>query len=199
MSDEGITNEVFDKLNPREQTFVLAYCGDPNGTKAALEAGYAKAGAHVQACRLLKRPNIIAAIREQKQAQFKRMHMGADELLALIAGQARGMMGEVLHITPDGDPYIDLAQASPAFLSNVVEATIEDFTDGREVDDEGKTIKRDVRRVKVKLASQDAARNTLAKHLGLLIDKSEVTVSGNFADVMAAAMVRAKGAGNVED
>ena len=187
MSDDGITSEAFERLNPREQAFVVGYSGHANGTRAALEAGYAKSGAHVQASRLLKRANIQAAIREQKQAQFRRMHMGADELLALIAGQARGMMGEVLHITPDGDPYIDLNKASPEFMSNVVEAVIEDFTDGREVDDEGKVIKRDVRRVKVKLASQDAARNTLAKHLGLLIDKSEVTVSGNFAEVMAAA------------
>ena len=193
MSKDGDTGKAFERLNLRQQRFVLAYVSDPNATKAALTAGYAKTSAHSQAHDLLKKPDIVTAIREQKSEQFRRTHMDADELLALIAGQARGQMGEVLHITPDGDPYIDLNKASPAFLSNVVEATIEDFTDGREVDDEGKVIKRDVRRVKVKLASQDSARVTLAKHLGLLIDRSEVKIDGSFADVMAAALARSKG------
>lgn len=189
-----IQSEAFDSLNLKQQRFVLSYIGCVNGTQAAKEAGYSAKTAHQQACALLKHPNVREAIQQQKREQFKRMHMEADELLALIAGQARGQLGTVLHVTPDGDPYIDLSKATPEFMANVVEATIEDFTDGREVDEKGETIKRDVRRVKVKMTSPDSARVTLAKHLGLLIDRTEVGVSENFAEVFGAAMARAAAA-----
>jgi hypothetical protein len=112
--------------------------------------------------------------------------MQTDELLALVAGQARGVMGKLIHVTPDGDPYVDLSKADELDLAHVTEVMIEDFTDGREIDEEGNVIKRDVRRVKVKIASPDSARSTLMKHHGLLREKLELTVDESFAAVMEA-------------
>lgn len=181
------------RVNPRQEAFVEAYARHGNGTRAAKEAGYPEKSAHVAACRLLKNDKILLSIREVQSARFRALHMDADEVLALVAGQARNPLQNMLHITDAGDPYIDLAKASPEDLAHIQEVMIEDFTDGRAVDPEtGETIKREVRRVKVKMASPDAARSTLMKHLGLMKEQVELTVTESAADIMAAAHERAR-------
>jgi phage terminase small subunit len=52
------------KLTPKERAFVLAYVGRAagNGSAAASLAGYAKKSSHVTASKLLRKPNIAAAI-----------------------------------------------------------------------------------------------------------------------------------------
>src|SRR5690606_15370686 len=114
-------------------------------------------------------------------------HMGVDELMSLVGGQARNPLASILHVTPDGDPYLDLSKASKEDLAHITEVTIEDFVDKREIDDEGNVIARDVRRVKVKLADPDKARDKLMRHFGLLKDKLEIEADASFADVFAEA------------
>jgi len=54
-------------LTQQEQLFVEAYIRlEENGTKAAIEAGYAAKSAHVQASRLLKRDKVREAIASRK-------------------------------------------------------------------------------------------------------------------------------------
>lgn len=186
-------------LNARQEAFSQSYARAANATQAAKDAGYTTKTAHAQGHRLLSYAEIGARIETIRIDRFRSMHMTADEVLMLSANQARASMGEVLHVTPDGDPYIDLSKASPEFLANIAEVIIEDFTDGRDVDDEGNTIKRDVRRVKVKLLSQDSARTTLMKHLGLLKERVEISVDDSFATKMEEAQRRAREARKIED
>lgn len=192
--------------NARHEAFCVAYSGHGNATRAYLEAGYSERGAAQSAHTLLRNPDVNARIDNLRRSKFKALHMSADEALAEIAKLARSNMGEVLHITPDGDPYIDLAKASPEFMSSIAEAIIEDFTDGREVDEAGETIKRDVRRVKVKTHNKIAALTLVARAHGLLTDKVEVSLSEDFADTMTAARNRARearkarnGGGNADE
>lgn len=190
-------------LITKYEAFCLAYVrNNGNGTQAAIEAGYAKGSAHVRASQLISDPKVSARIDNLRRSKFKALHMGADEALAEIAKLARSNMGEVLHITPDGDPYVDLAKASPDFLASVSEAVIEDFVDGREVDENGETIKRDVRRVKVKTHNKVAALTLIARTHGLLKDKVEISASDSFAETMARAHARvaqARGEGNADE
>jgi len=181
--------------NARWEAFCIAYVGSGNATQAYLTAGY-KAGpaAGVSAHHLLKNPNVEARIHNLRQSKWRELHMTADELLAAMAGQVRFSMGNIVHITPDGDPYIDLSKASPDDMACLTEVSIEDFTDGREVDEDGNTIKRDVRRVKVKAPNKMAAATLLARNLGLLKDRVEVTLSEDFAETMQRARERAKAA-----
>lgn len=180
-------------LNARQEAFCQSYARSANATQAAKDAGYSQKTAHAQGFRLLKDAEIEARIETIRVDRFKKLHMGSDELLALVAGQARNPLANFLHITPDGDPYIDLAKASAQDLAHVQEVTIEDFTDGREVDpNTGETIKREVRRVKLKMASPDAARSTLAKQLGLMKERVEHDLTESAADIMTAAMERSR-------
>ena len=184
---------LLDTLNARQEAFCQSYARNGNATQAAKDAGYSQKTAYAQGFRLLRYAEISSRIETIRAERFQKLHMGADELLALMAGQARNPLANFLHITPDGDPYIDLAKASPEDLAHVKEVTIEDFTDGREVNpDTGETIKREVRRVKLKMASPDSARSTLAKQLGLLKDKIEVDLSESAADIMQAAFERSR-------
>jgi phage terminase small subunit len=173
-------------MNRQHEEFAVAYAGHLNATRAAKEAGYSEKTAYSSGGRLLKRVEVVARVKALRDAKFRSLHMQTDELLALVAGQARGVMGKLIHVTPDGDPYVDLSKADELDLAHVTEVMIEDFTDGREIDEEGNVIKRDVRRVKVKIASPDSARSTLMKHHGLLREKLELTVDESFAAVMEA-------------
>jgi phage terminase small subunit len=50
-------------LSDRQSRFVAEYLVDGNGTQAAIRAGYGRAGAHVEASRLLRDPKVAAAVR----------------------------------------------------------------------------------------------------------------------------------------
>jgi phage terminase small subunit len=58
-------------LSPREEAFAREYalCGD--GKRAAIAAGYGRAGAAVQAHRCLKRPAVRALVRRAVAAREK--------------------------------------------------------------------------------------------------------------------------------
>lgn len=186
--------------NGRWEAFALGYVGSGNASTAYIEAGFKPGpGVGVSAHRLLKNANVKARVDHLRLSKLKALHMGVDETLAEIAKIARASMGRMLHITPGGDPYIDLSKADQDTLDAVAEATIEDFTDGREVDEKGETIKRDVRRVKVKMHPKLGALQTLAKHHGLLNDKVDLNISDDFADTMVRAQQRAKEARKKRD
>lgn len=183
----------------KQEGFSQHYARHGNATRAAKEAGYSEKTAYSQGHDLLKKPEIIDRVAFVKTGLWKALHMGPEETLSEIAKIARASMGRMLHITPGGDPYIDLSKADPDTMDAIAEATIEDFTDGREVDEKGETIKRDVRRVKVKMHPKLGALQTLAKHHGLLNDKVDLNISDDFADTMVRAQQRAKEARRKRD
>lgn len=189
MSEQGDTK----KLNPREARFAQEYVQDLNATKAAARAGYSAKTAYAKGSQLLKKVEVRAEVDRLLLCAMEAKIMSASETLAELSKVARSSFRGFTHVTPDGDPYLDLGKAGADDLDAIAEMSIEDFTDAREVDDEGNTIKRDVRRVKVKQHNKIAALTTLAKYHGLLLEKVEHSVSENFAETMAKAMARAKG------
>jgi phage terminase small subunit len=58
-------------MNERQARFVKEYAADPNGTQAAIRAGYAVSSAKVTASRLLTKPNIqeLLAVTERATAE----------------------------------------------------------------------------------------------------------------------------------
>lgn len=186
MTDEPKT------LNPRETRFAHEYVQDLNGTQAAIRAGYSAKTARTKASQLLAKVGVKALVDSLIDGMHVAKIMTANEALAEASKLARGSVRRFVHITQDGDPYTDLNQAEPDDLDAIAELTIEDFTDGREVDAEGNTIKREVRRVKTKMHNKVAALGLVMKYHGLLVDKVEHDVSSDFAAKMAAAMQRAR-------
>lgn len=174
-------------LNARQEAFCQSYARCANATKAAKEAGYSDRTSYAQGHRLLKDAEIEARIAAIRAERWKALHMSDDELLAEAAKIGRFNLGRMIHITDQGEPYIDLSKATEDDMAALAEVSIEDFVDGRGDD------ARDVRRVKVKAPSKLAAISLLMKHRGLLTDKLEVTAGEGFADAMEAALRRARG------
>lgn len=71
----------------KRDKFVALYVADPkkNGAKCAELAGWAKSGARVTACNLLKDPEIRKAIMEKEQELLKKYDMTADSVMKELA------------------------------------------------------------------------------------------------------------------
>lgn len=188
-----MTDDTPRALNEKQERFAQEYTIDFNATQAAIRAGYSAATAHAIGFKLLRKAEIVDRIGRIKEAQFAAVHMTATETLAELAHIARFRMGDILHVTDDGDPYLDLRKMDAKARAALHSVEIEDFVDRRERDEEGNPIARDVRRVKVRAHDKLGALNTLAKHHKLVTDKIEVGASEDFAALMEAAERRTKG------
>lgn len=181
--------------NARWETFAQGYAIHANASRAYVEAGYKPGpGVAVSAHHLLRKPNVEHRVHKLKLLRWQALAMTNDELIAEVSKLGRFNIGSITHVTPAGDPYIDLSKATPDDLAAITEVSIEDFTDGREVDEEGNTIKRDVRRVKVKAPNKVQALTLLARIGGMLKDKVELSVTDDFAEKMLAAQARVRAA-----
>jgi phage terminase small subunit len=168
-------------MTPMQRKFAHAYASSLNLTKASKEAGYADVGAGWRLMNDKAFKHVQELVAELKAEQFQRLHMTGDEILAGLANVARVNLGDIIETTPDGDPFINLANASPQFMSALVSAEVEDFMDSRERDAAGEVVAREVRRVKVRTHDKVRALELLAKHAGLLKDKLEVSADDSFA------------------
>lgn len=85
-------------LNLRETVFVDEYLIDENGTRAAIAAGYGKAGAHVQASRMLDRPKILTAIRQRRDQRMQRCEISQDRTIQELAMGAFWDPADLFHL-----------------------------------------------------------------------------------------------------
>lgn len=70
------------ELITRQQRFIDEYLVDGNGTRAAIAAGYARAGSRVTACRLLTKPNVQAALEARQAADATRLRISREHVVA---------------------------------------------------------------------------------------------------------------------
>ena len=73
-----------DDLNPRRDDFCREYVCDPNGTRAAIRAGYARESAHVEASRLLRNAKVQDRIQELRTEIAERHCLRADALMGKL-------------------------------------------------------------------------------------------------------------------
>jgi phage terminase small subunit len=68
-------------LPPKQARFVLEYVKDLNATQAAIRAGYAKASAEVQGCRLLRNAQIRAAVAKAQDRIAEKAGVTVDSIV----------------------------------------------------------------------------------------------------------------------
>lgn len=68
-------------LTPREARFVQEYLVDACGTQAAIRAGIAAPGAHVWACRALRKAKVSAALQARQEADATRLSIQREDVL----------------------------------------------------------------------------------------------------------------------
>lgn len=168
--------------------FVQEYPKDFHGTNAAIRAGYAATSARTAASRLLADPDIAAQIKAVVEGDLKKIEINRETWLAEVAKVGFFNMGDALHITGDGDPFIDLSKLTREQMAAIAEAEVHDYTEGRGDD------ARNVRKVKVKAHSKLGALDTIGKHFGFLKEKVEISADTDFFEAMQAALARSKAA-----
>lgn len=176
-----------DRKGYRRQIFVAEYLKDLNGAAAAIRAGYEKRSASVRAARLLARPDVQAQVKSAMDARAARTEITADKVLRELAKIGFANMADYMRAGQDGDPVLDFSAVDRDKAAALVEVTVEDFKDARGEES------RDVRRVKFKLADKRAALVDLGKHLGLFVERREVTVKldpDDYSDAELAEIVR---------
>ena len=152
---------------PKQARFVHEYLIDLNASQAAIRAGYSARNADKIGSELLGKTRVRAAIGEAQKARERRTLITADRVVGELALIAFSNTQDYIGATGAGDPFVDLSGLSREQWAAVQEVTVEDFVDGRGKD------RRDVRRVKFKLADKRAALVDLGRHLGIFTDKLE--------------------------
>ena len=82
-------------MTPRQRRFVDEYLIDLNATAAALRAGYARSTAEDQSYRLLKQPEIAAAIGAAQKERAERLRLTQDYVLGNLIELAERCMQKV--------------------------------------------------------------------------------------------------------
>lgn len=93
-------------MKPRHSRFLLAYQQHGNATRAAVEAGYQESNAAQAGSRLLKHPEMVAALRAQP--------VGLLPLVSLPSGVQLGFSYQGRPISPDVALIFAQQQGSPA-------------------------------------------------------------------------------------
>lgn len=100
-------------MNPRQQRFVDEYLIDLNGYRAARRAGYEEKWARHIASRLLRKPEIAAAVEKAKEERRERLRITADRVLAELARLAFADIGRLLVQDGKGLSLKDTRELSP--------------------------------------------------------------------------------------
>jgi phage terminase small subunit len=164
------TSPTHAALTDMQRAFIREYLKNGgNGAKAAIAAGYSKAGAAVAASRMLQQPTIAAAIFEGKERQN---------------GRVEGAVGsEVL------SPERVLTEVSYIAYSDPL-AALDDSGMPRPLKDIPEPVRRSISGIKVKVTDEGAAiiefkfwdkpkgLEMLGKRLGLFRDKVELSGEG---------------------
>ena len=158
--------EGLEKLSPRYQAFVDNYVISKNGSDAARKAGFSENGAHVTGIRLLRIPTIKAEIDRRLAADAEKLEITRERVLREMARIAFADMGHYMKVGPDGQPVLDFSGLTAEQTAALQEVTVEEFSDGR-------SDKREVRRVKFKLADKSKNLENLARHLNLFDDDNK--------------------------
>lgn len=150
-------------LTNKQQAFINEYLIDFNATQAAIRAGYAEKSARAIGAENLTKPDIELAIRQHLQEKA----MSADEVLMRLADQARGNMGDFIVFDEEGRASIDLEHAPHHIIKKITLNKATKLTEDGELITDYKHY--------VELYDAQSALQLLAKHHGLLVDRTEVT------------------------
>lgn len=161
------------RLTPRQSAFVREYLVDLNAAQAAVRAGYSAKTAESCGPRMLRNAQVRKEVERLQSERAKRLDLTADHVLHELVRIARVDVGEAF--TEDGrlKPLKDIPEDVRRAIAGLdVEELFEGV--GEERTQVG-VVK------KVKFWNKVQALELLAKHLGLLRDKVEVSGAGGGA------------------
>lgn len=155
-------NAVLDSgLTPMQMLFVREYLVDLNATQAAIRAGYSAKTASEQGSRLLANVKIRQLIEQAMAERAQRTEITADMVLREFAKLGFSNMKDFTEWGPRG-VKLKPSEELPDELAACVSEVSESFTEA------GRTLK-------FKLHDKKGALEAIAKHLGMFVERKEVT------------------------
>lgn len=170
MADEArsLSPEELEPITPQQQRFVDEYLVDLNATQAAIRAGYSPASAHVQGCQLLKVPKIRARIDLALAERSKRIGINADRVLIELARIALVNPAQVIN---DQDAtLLDSVRSDDTAAIQSIKVKVIPQRPTRDNPTPEPIIEREVR-----FHDKTKALELLGKHLGMFVDKHEIS------------------------
>lgn len=169
--------------NARQELFCQELAKGKSAEEAHELAGY-KRNRH-NAFTLKQRNHVKKRLEELIEQRSKRELASTERAIAKLAITKEAVLGELaklafanmadyMRVGEDGQPTLNFKDLTRDQAAALVEITVEEFKDGR-------SDKREVRRVKFKLADKQKSLEALGKHLGLFIDRVEVGGPGDFS------------------
>ena len=158
------------KLTGKQELFCQEYIVDLNATQAAIRAGYSEGTAGSIGFENLTKPEIQERIQDLKSERARRTQVTQDRVIRELA-KIGFQQPEKFFKVVDGQPKID--------MSNVDEfdwASVRSVTNKTKVftDKDGQETQQD--EVKVDLADKKAALDSLGRHTGAFVDRTETLV-----------------------
>lgn len=155
------------EFTPKQQKFIQEYLVDLNGTQAAIRAGYSEKTAGSIANTLLMKVEIQEAVAARREALSKKTEVTIERV---IREYARVAFVDIRKLY-DENGYLlsvnDIDDDSAGAIASIESEQLYEFEDG-EKKPIGLT-------KKIRFTDKVRALDSLAKHLGMFIDKTEIT------------------------
>ena len=163
-------------LTPKQARFVEEYLVDLNATQAATRAGYSERTANEQGARLLAHVSVAAAIAAAQQKRSKRTEITQDMVLREYAKIAFSDIRKVakwgesvaIRIEGDGGEETILRHTVALLASDTLDAdtaaAVEEVSEGKQG-------------LKIKMHDKKGALDSLARHLGMFVDRAQLDVT----------------------
>ena len=166
-------------MTPKQERFVEEYLIDLNATQAAIRAGYSAKTAADIGRQLLRKTPVSDAIAAKKAARSERTEITADRVLREYAKLA---FADIRKVTRWGKSPLD-AEAEHADPNGLGIYPVE-LVPSESIDDDTAAAVAEVSLtqtgIKVKMHDKKGALDSVARHLGLFVDRSEVGSPGEF-------------------
>ena len=161
------------KLTPKQELFCQEYLVDLNATKAAERAKYSKKTAYSQGQRLLKNVEIQKRIAELKEKREERTKVTQDRVVKELALLGFSDLSNYIDIDSDtGAIRAKGFEDMPGETSRALQSIQEDRVIKEDAGGEKTTV---YDKVKFKMHDKIRALEILARHLGMLVERHEVT------------------------
>ena len=161
----------------RKELFAKEYLIDLNATQAAIRAGYSEKTAKQQACRLLAREDVQAAIQKEMGKREHRTEITADKVLEEYAKLGFSEVSDYLEVVTErvlvghdketGEPISDISQfVLMKDTANIPKNKLAAISEIKQAKDGS---------ISFKLHDKKGALDSIAKHLGMFVDRTELT------------------------
>lgn len=161
----------------REKRFIKEYIIDLNAAQAAIRAGYSPRTAKQQGQRLVKKDSVQAAIQKEISKRSKRTEITADKVLEEYAKLGFSDVSDYLEVVTErvlvghdketGEPISDISQfVLMKDTANIPKNKLAAISEIKQAKDGS---------ISFKLHDKKGALDSIAKHLGMFVDRTELT------------------------